>query len=103
MAAVHLKGMTLVLLRAPMMAAILSDVRFATARIGSSFKWGVALDGSGLTMPWGEVEPVAADKAIEASRVTGSPKHQADEPGLATAILSHAVGGRSLPSLVATW
>jgi hypothetical protein len=96
MAAVHLKGMTLVLLRAPMMAAILSDVRFATARIGSSFKWGVALDGSGLTMPWGEVEPVAADKAIEASRVTGSPK-------LATAILSHAVGGRSLPSLVATW
>ena len=30
---------TLVLLPAPMMAAILSDVRLATARSGSSFKW----------------------------------------------------------------
>jgi hypothetical protein len=54
---------TLVSLLPPMIAAIFADVRSATARIGSSFKMGVPLGGSGLTVSEhlaNEIEAVAA-------------------------------------------
>ena len=50
-------------LRPCMMAAILSDVRFATARTGSSFKCAVPLGGAGLAVPEhlaDEIEAVAS-------------------------------------------
>jgi len=55
-----------------MMAAILSDVRFATARTGFVLQMGVTLGGWGLTMPEhlaNEVEAVAARHGDEAKLV----------------------------------